>query len=355
MIDDNMVSHSTMNAMRLYKPKLLKYETVKVPEISKGEILVKNHVTLTCGTDLKMYKRGHPYAKLPLIIGHEFAGEVERVNKVTDFQEGNRVVAANSAPCNECFYCKKGKHNLCRKIDKALIGFTCDGAYAEYIRVPHHIVKYNTHVVPDHVSYSEAALLEPLACVIHGFERTHMQYGDHVVIIGAGPIGLMHLQLAKKMGCEITVVTGKSDNRLAVAKELGATTVINASKEDPLDKVGALTDNIGADIVIEAAGLPKTWEQAVMMTRKGGTVLLFGGCKKGMVVSFDTYHIHYGELTILGVFHHTPDSVKKALALLSSKVVSSEKIITHEETLPNLEIALHMMDEGKASKIAIKP
>ncbi len=350
-----MVRHSNMNAMRLYKPKLLKYESVKVPEISKGEILVKNRVTLTCGTDLKMYKRGHPYAKLPLIIGHEFAGEVEKVNKVTDFKEEMRVVAANSAPCNECFYCKKGKQNLCRKIDETLIGFTCDGAYAEYIRIPAHIVKYNTHIVPDHVSFSEAALLEPLACVIHGFELTNTQYGDHVVIIGAGPIGLMHLQLAKKMGCEITVVTGKSDNRLAVAKELGASTVINASKEEPLMKIREITDSIGADIVIEAAGQSKTWEQAVMMARKGGTVLLFGGCKRGTTVSFDTYHVHYGELTVLGVFHHTPDSVKKALALLSSKVVSSEKIITHQKNLQDLEIALNMMDEGRASKIAIKP
>lgn len=345
-----------MKAVRFYEPGVLRFEDVEIPEIDPGEILVENRVTLTCGTDLKMYKRGHPYAKPPLIIGHEFAGIVVKVGeKVKGFREGMRVVAANSAPCNECFYCKRGKQNLCENLEDAIIGFTSPGAYAEYVKIPERIVRLNTHIIPDHVTFREAALLEPLACVVHGIELANIQYGDKVVIIGAGPIGLMHLQLAKRKGCGVAIVTDLSDNRLQTAKELGANVIVNAGKEDQVEKVMELTDGRGSDVVIEAVGLPETWEKALAMTRKAGTTLLFGGCKPGTKVTFDTRHIHYGELTILGAFHHTPLSVERALALIASGAVNAKKLITHEMALKDVETALNMMAEGKAVKVAVRP
>ncbi len=345
-----------MKAMRLYEPGILKYEDVEKPEISSGEVLVENKVTLTCGTDLKMYKRGHPYAKLPLTIGHEFAGIIVEVGEnVSKFKEGMRVASANSAPCNECFYCKRGKQNLCENLEDAIIGFTSEGAYAEYLKIPERIARQNTHVIPDHVAFRDAALLEPLACVVHGAELVNIQYGDQVVIIGSGPIGLMHLQMAKKSGCGTAIVTDLSDDRLQVAKELGADTVINADKENQVERIKMITDGKGADIVVEAVGMPSTWETALMMARKGGNVLLFGGCKLGTTVAFETRHIHYGEITILGAFHHTPLSVEKALALIDSGSINSKKFITREMPLKDLEAALTMMAEGKAVKVAVRP
>jgi len=344
-----------MKAVRFYEPNVLKYEEVDVPEIGPGEILVENKITLTCGTDLKMYKRGHPYAKPPLIIGHEFAGVAVKVgDKVTRLNEGMRVVAANSAPCNECFYCKRGRQNLCENLGDAMIGFTSPGAYAEYVKVPERIVRQNTHVIPDNVGFMEAALLEPLACVVHGIEAANIQYGDRVVIMGAGPIGLMHLQLAKRKGCGLTIVTDLYDNRLQVAKELGADVTINAGKEDQVERVKELTEGRGADVVIEAIGLPETWEKAMVMTGKAGITLLFGGCKPGTTVAVDTQHVHYGELTILGAFHHTPLSVRRALTLIASGAINAEKLITCEMDLKNIQVALNMMAEGKAAKVAIR-
>jgi L-iditol 2-dehydrogenase len=345
-----------MKAVRFYEPGVLRFEEVEVPEIGPGEILVENKVTLTCGTDLKMYKRGHPYAKPPLIIGHEFAGVVVKVgDDVKRFTEGMRVVAANSAPCNACFYCKRGKQNLCENLEDAIIGFTSPGAYAEYVKVPEKIVKVNTHVIPNDVTFREAALLEPLACVVHGIELANIQYGDSVVIIGAGPIGLMHLQLARRKGCGAAIVTDLSDERLQAAKELGADFIINASREDQVERVRELTGGRGADVVIEAVGLPETWEKALTMTRKAGTTLLFGGCKPGTQATFDTHHIHYGELTIIGAFHHTPLSVERALALIASRAIDAKRLITHEVSLKDVELALNMMAEGKAVKVAVRP
>jgi len=345
-----------MRAVRFYEPNVLRYEEVDVPEIGPREILVENKIALTCGTDLKMFKRGHPYAKPPLIIGHEFAGVVVKVgDKVTGFNEGMRVVAANSAPCNECFYCKRGKQSLCENLEDAMIGFTVQGAYAEYVKVPERIVRQNTHVIPDNVAFREAALLEPLACVVHGIETANIQYGDRVAIMGAGPIGLMHLQLAKRKGCGLTIVTDLSDSRLKVAKELGADVTINAGKEDQVERVRELAERRGADVVIEAVGLPETWEKAVAMTRKAGITLLFGGCKPGTTMALDTQHVHYGELTILGAFHHAPIDVERALTLIAAGAINVGKLITHEMDLKNVEAALNMMAEGNAVKVAIKP
>jgi len=345
-----------MKAIRFYAPQDIRFEEVDVPKIGSEDILVKVEAALTCGTDVKIYRRGYSMIKPPLIFGHEFAGAVAEVGeKVTQFKEGQRVVAANSAPCNLCFFCKTGKPNLCEHLLEVLIGFTVDGAYAEYIRVPARIVKQNTYEVPDHVPFEEAALLEPLACAVNGNEVANIKIGDTVVVIGAGPIGLMHIQLAKIKGATNVTCTDLKGERLKVASEVGADTVIDASKEDQLKSVKDLTDGLGADVVIEAVGLPQTWELAVEMTRKAGTTVLFGGCPSGTKITLDTEKIHYGDLTIKGIFHHTPLAVKRAYKLITSGMFKGRPLITDKMPLSELEKALKMMIDGRCIKMAIMP
>jgi len=345
-----------MKAIQYHGPGEIKVEEIDVPEIASEELLVKVEVTLTCGTDLKMYRKGHRLARPPMTMGHEFAGIVADVgNRVTTFKEGMRVVAANSAPCNACFFCRRGKPNLCEHLEEDLIGFSASGAYAEYVRVPAKIVRQNVHRIPDHVSFKEAALLEPLACVVHGNDLADIRLGDSVVIVGAGPIGLLHLQLAKHRGAGKVIVIDVSDARLESAHKLGAENTINPERENQIQKVTELTGGLGADVVIEAVGLPETWENTIRMTRKGGTALLFGGCPSGTSVSVDTGELHYGELTIRGAFHHTPSCVEKALSLISSSIIMTSEIITHEMPLKDVEKALQLMAEGKAVKVAIIP
>ena len=345
-----------MKAVRYYRPGEIKVEEIDVPEIDSEELLVKVEVVLTCGTDLKMYRRGHRLARPPITMGHEFAGVVaDAGNRVANFRKGMKIVAANSAPCNACFFCKRGKPNLCMHVEEDMIGFSAHGAYAEYVRIPAKIVKLNAHQIPDHVPFKEAALLEPLACVVHGNDLADIRLGDSVVIMGAGPIGLLHLQLAKHRGAGKVIVVDVSDARLETAHKLDAENTINPNREDQIRKVLDLTGGLGADVVIEAVGLPETWENAIRMTRKAGTALLFGGCPSGTNVIVDTGKVHYDELTIKGAFHHTPSCVEKALGLISSSSVRMNEIITHEMPLEDVEKALQLMGEGKAVKVAIIP
>jgi len=345
-----------MKAVRFHGPQDIRFEEVDLPKIGQDEVLVKVEAVLTCGTDVKMYRRGWPMAKPPLIFGHEFAGVVAEVGKnVTQFRVGQRVVAANSAPCNLCYFCKIGKPNLCEHLLETLIGFTVDGAYAEYVRVPERIVKQNMYELPSHVSFEEAALLEPLACVVNGNDVANIKIGDAVVIIGAGPIGLIHIQLAKIKGATNVICVDLKEDRLKTAVAVGADNIVDASKENQMDRVKELTNGLGADVVIEAVGLPQTWESAVEMTRKAGTAVLFGGCPSGTRITLDTQRIHYGDLTIKGIFHHTPLCVKRAYELITSGMFKGKPLITDRMPLSELEQALNLMSEGRCVKMAITP
>jgi L-iditol 2-dehydrogenase len=332
----------------------LRVEEVEVPKIGKGELLIRNHVALTCGTDLKMFLRGHRLATPPLIIGHEFAGTVEKIGEgVEGFEEGMRVVAANSAPCMSCYYCRIGKPNLCDRLDEVLVGFSSPGAYAEYVRLPARIVKQNTYEIPKDVPFEAAAFVEPLACVVHGIELSNIKAPDLVFVIGAGPIGLLHVQLAKVRGAGTIVVADASPERLQRAAQLGADKTVTSS--DTVGQVRSLTDNRGADVTIEAVGKPETWELAVRATRKGGTTVLFGGCPAGSTASIDTGIVHYGELTLKGVFHHTPSDVRESLRLISTGQVKVASLVTHRMKLTEVEAALRLMQKGAAIKVAITP
>jgi L-iditol 2-dehydrogenase len=343
-----------MKAAMFYDIGDVRYEETDVPEIGPGDILVKVGTALTCGTDVKTFKRGHPVLiqNAPTPFGHEYAGTVEEVGKdVKRFHTGMRVVATNSAPCGTCFFCKRGKPNLCNQLKTSLV----NGAYAEYIRVPAPVVEWNTHQIPDSLAFRAAALTEPLACVVHGIEEAHIELGDTVAVIGAGPIGQMLIMLAKKSGASTVIASDLAEMRRTYARKAGADIVIDPSQQNPVEQVREETEGYGADVVIEAVGLPTTWKQAVDMTRDAGTTILFGGAASGTTFEVDTVRFHYGQLTIKGVFHLTPKHVEQALKLLISGDIDTDVLITHEMPLKDVEKALKLMAEGESMKVAIIP
>ena len=343
-----------MKAAVYYDIGDIRYEETNVPEIGLGELLVKVGTALTCGTDVKTYKRGHPVLlqSIPTLFGHEYAGTIEEVGpRVESFEPGMRIVATNSAPCGTCFFCKKNRPNLCAQLKTTFV----NGAYAEYIKVPAPVVEWNTHQIPDSLSFRDAALTEPLACVVHGIEESNIELGDSVTVIGAGPIGQMLIMLAKKNGASTVIASDLSELRRNLALKAGADVVVDPTKEDPVQRVREETGGYGADVVIEAVGLPSTWEQSVDMTRDAGTTVLFGGAASGTKFEIDTVRFHYGQLTIKGVFHLTPKHVEQALKLLIAGDINTEVLITHEKPLKDLESALKMMGSGESMKIAITP
>jgi L-iditol 2-dehydrogenase len=342
-----------MKAALLYGVKDLRIENVEVPKLETGEALVKVKAATTCGTDLKIFQRGYVerVIKLPTIFGHEWAGDVVEVSKGLDWPtKGMRVRAGNSAPCLHCTMCQKGKYNLCENM------IWLWGAYAEYIKVPARMVFVNMQEIPSGVSYEEAAMTEPLACVLHGIEEARVKLGDTVAIIGAGPIGLLHLLTARRLGAKKTVLIDIVDERLDFARKLGADETINSRTEDAVEKVRKLTDGYGADVAIEAIGLPATWEQAIRLVRKGGTVLEFGGSPPGTEIKLDTEMVHYGELTVLGAFHATPLHFRQALDLIASRTIDVQSLVTKKMNLDEIRQAFDLLLTSKTEiKIAIIP
>jgi len=347
------LSDGKMRAALLYGVKDLRIQDINKPGVEYGEILVKVKAATTCGTDLKIYQRGYVQGviTLPTVFGHEWAGDIVEVGEgVSGLKKGMRVRGGNSSPCLRCYMCQRGKFNLCEDM------MWLWGAYAEYIKVPSRIVTLNTQVIPDHVSYEEAAVTEPLACVLHGAEEAGVKLGDTVAVIGAGPIGLLHLLTAMKMGASKVIISDTVDERLRLAQELGADETIDAKQEDAVERTKKVTGGYGADVVIEAIGLPATWEQALRMVRKGGTVLEFGGCPPGTEIKVSTEQLHYGETTILGAFHTTPAHFKKALNLIASGTINVKPLITSRVKLDDVKRAFETLATSKTDiKIAVQP
>jgi L-iditol 2-dehydrogenase len=230
------------------------------------------------------------------------------------------------------------------------------GAYAEYIKVPARMVLVNMQEIPAHVSFEEAAITEPLACVLHGVEEAEVKLGDAVAIIGAGPIGLLHLLTVKQVGAEKVMMIDLVEERLDFAKKLGANETVNAGKVDVVERVRQLTHGYGVDVAIEAIGLPSTWEQALKLVRKGGTVLEFGGCPPGTEIKMSTEMLHYGEITVLGAFHTTPLHFRKALNLIASRTIDVRPLITRKMGLEEIKEAFQILATSKNEiKIAIIP
>lgn len=342
-----------MMAAVLYGKENLRVEAVEVPSIGRGELLVRVKAALTCGTDVKVFLRGY-HARMivpPAVFGHELAGDVVAVGEGAEgFRVGQRVVAANSAPCQSCYYCGRGNENLCEDL------LFNNGAYAEFIRIPARIVEKNTYEIPDHIGYKDAALAEPLACVLRGLEETGVRSGDTVAVIGLGPIGLMFVRLAKVRGARV-IALGRRPTQLERAERLGADEMIStASTADPAGAVRDLTGGRGADIAIEAVGTPATWELAVQLVRRGGTVNFFGGCPSDTRISLDTSLLHYSEIRCLASFHHTPAHVRRALEVINAGYITARDFVKGEEPLTNLlEVMRYLTSHNGHLKTAIIP
>jgi len=340
----------TMRAVMFLEPKRLEIREVPIPDMNDDEILVKIRAATTCGTDLKTYNRGYHLLKPPCIFGHEFSGDVAAVGRnVSRFKPGMRVVAHNSAPCQVCFYCKNDQQNLC---ENPVFNF---GSYAEYITVPAPIVRLNTYEIPDHISYPQMAIMEPFSTVVHGQRVIHIRPGEHVAIIGTGPIGLLHLQMALKSGASRVVAVDLSEKRLSFAKQIGATVTVNPENQDPVEAIKDLTSGRGVDVAIECTGKQIGWLTAARVVRKGGRVLWFGGMQKDVSIELDAYFIHYGELSLHGVFHATPLDVLRSYELITSGVIDTRVLLSGELPLEKVEEGLKMMEKGEAVKMVIRP
>ena len=348
------VAIEQMTAAVLYGKERLEIETVDVPSIGKGDVLVRVRAALTCGTDVKVFRRGYHarMIKPPALFGHELAGDIVALgDAVRGFELGDRVVAANSAPCGNCYFCRRGQDNLC---DDLLFN---NGAYAEYIRIPERIVQKNMLHVPAHVSYQDAALVEPLACVLRGLEETGLRAGDTIAVIGLGPIGMMFVKIAKAVYGARVIAIGRRQTQLDRAKKMGADEVVeNCDGADVLGPVRKMTDGHGADVVIEAVGVPEVWQLAIKLLRRGGVVNFFGGCPSGTEIRLDTNLLHYSELTLKASFHHTPALIRKALEIVSRGYVGAKDFVNRVEPLANLlEVMQHLMSHNGHLKTAIIP
>ena len=342
-----------MKAVRYYAPNDIRYEETKIPKLKEGEILVKVEAALTCGTDVKTFRRGHPVLikKTPSGFGHEFSGVVAKVDEaVSNVKVGDRVVCANSAPCGECFYCRRGEYELCENLN------LLNGAYAQYIVVPRRIVEKNTLIIPKQLTFAQAAFAEPLSNVVHGIAKTPIKKGDVVGVMGIGPIGLMFALLAKLKGAKV-IAMGRNPLKLKLAKEFArADVVIDITKfKDPTEIIlSHTTENRGLDVAIECVGLPQMWEKMFSLVRKGGYVHFFGGCASGSSVNLDTRRLHYDEVKIISSFHHTPKYFREALNLIANGEIEVDKLITKRMDMKYAKRAIEMHRDGEAIKILLE-
>jgi L-iditol 2-dehydrogenase len=333
-----------MKAIMYYAPKDIRVETVPVPLCGDDEIRVKVEACAVCGTDLKSYKHGNPRIKAPLVMGHEFTGIVETVGeKVEKFSLGDKVTMAAAVSCGHCYYCCKGWSNIC--VNLAVMGFGYPGGMAEYITIPA-IALNNGHVikVPKTVKAEHAALAEPIGCAVNAIENCGIQPGDTVVVIGAGPMGIINACVAREFGARKILLVNSSEPRLKLAKFFGFDLLINSEQQDVRQIVLDATEGIGADVVIVAAPAVTPQEKALELVRKRGTVCLFASLPVGQnLLSLDSRKIHYGELRVVGTSDATP------------RQVLAEKLATHILKLDEIFTAFDLMQNRKALRVVLRP
>jgi len=352
-----MEIQETMRGAVLLGPEQIEIREVPISQPGPGEILISIEAATTCGTDVKVYRRGgHPrMLKVPTLFGHEMTGRVAAIGGgVTVFSTGDAVVVANSAPCGVCGPCGAGRENLCEDLQYI------NGAYAEFLLVPERFVQRNTHLIPEGLSFEKAALTEPLGCVIHGINTCDLsRYGKpgeaEILIFGAGPIGLLFVAALAAKGHRV-LLADPNPNRLAVGKQLGAAEAFEITRGGgQAETVRARTlDGKGAAVAIDASGVPQVWLDAIACLRPGGTVNLFGGCAPGTTIPLDTYLLHYSELTIKGAYHHRPETIKAALGLLADPGFKAELLLSGEQPIEGVEEALKSMMSKESLKVVIK-
>lgn len=341
-----------MLAALLYGQEDLRLEEVADPTPADGEVVIQVEAATTCGTDLKVWRRGGHARMLtpPTLFGHEAAGKIVALGAgVSNWQIGDRIVANNSAPCHHCFFCQRQEYSLCPNLTWN------NGTFAQYLKIPAPIVQHNVLRLPEDLPYELAAMTEPLACVLHGIGRTQIKAKDRVVILGDGAIGLMFVAALADRGEAEIWLWGGNDHRLEIGKKLGAVKTFNYHHiPDIPGVVKELTQGWGADVVIEATGVPSVWESAIACARPGATVNLFGGCPRDTIVTVNTEQLHYSELTLKGVFHNTPEYVRAALALIASRRIALELLISEQRPLRDLAQVFADMKARRVIKVALK-
>ena len=341
-----------MRAQVFYGPGDLRFEDIPVPEPAPGGVVVRVEAALTCGTDVKTLRRGHPVMipHVPTVFGHELAGVVTAVGRgASGVKEGDRVVAANSAPCGRCRLCAANRPNLCEDL------LFVNGAYGEHIALPPRLVARNVVPISPRLAASTAAFAEPLACALLGVERGRVEAGMTVAIWGHGPLGCLLALAAGQRGAQVVIV-GRAGWRLDQVRALGLGTCVDAlSVPDIVGHLRGLTGGRGPDVTVDAAGRPEIWEQAIDGVGRGGTVILFGGCAPGTAVRLDTRRTHYEELTLVGAFHHTPAMIRRAVELLESKAIEPSGLLTHRMGLGQVKEALALMERGETMKVLVDP
>ncbi len=333
----------------LRAPRVLDLAEIPVPTPGPGEVLVRIQAALTCGTDLKTYRRGHP--RLPFgPFGHEAAGDVVGVGDgVRGFTPGQPVVFTPTAPCGTCGPCRRGRENLCTSLFHEM----AVGAYGDIVRLPARVATRHLFEKPSRLSYIEAAFLEPLACVVHAWRRLGSVNSDRVAVVGVGPIGLLHVLEASRRGLEVIAV-GRRPEALAMARQAGARHVVNAHETDPGEALRTITGE-GPEVIVECTGSTAIWQAAPGWTASGGRVLLFGGLPGGSEPEFDATRLHYGEVDLISAFHYDTRDVRDALDLLAGGSVHPGALITSARPLDDIRQVFVDLDRGTGVKYAILP
>jgi L-iditol 2-dehydrogenase len=329
---------------------------VPTPECPDDGLLIKVKACAICGTDIKIFHSGHTHIRPPRITGHELSGEIVEVGKnVEEFAVGQRVAVAPALPCGTCYYCKKAIFGMCERL--APIGYHHDGGFAEYMAVPPVAVRMNcVNLLPENVSYEEAAIAEPLACAINGQNLSGVGLGSVVLVIGAGPLGCMHVRLAKARGAIKTILADISQHRLEMAQIANADLYLNSADHDLQRIVLVETDGRGANVVITACSSPQAQEQALDLVAKRGNINFFGGLPKGnSTITIDSNLLHYREFSITGTHGSAPDDNRLALDLISRGIVPVKDLISKTIPLEQLVEGIRMAESGRYMKIVVTP
>ncbi len=336
--------------------KKIQIKEVERPKCGPGEILIKVHFCAICGTDVRTYLHGHKKVKPPQIIGHEIAGEIAEMGKETKgYRLGDRVTVVTSVGCGKCRWCQKGYYNLCPNTEA--IGYFYQGGFAEYLLMPREAVAQNAVLkIPENVNLAEASIVEPLSCCINGQSYLKIEKGESVAVFGAGPIGMMHLELAKIRGARKTFLIDISEEKLKFAQSnFSIDYLINPRKENPVEKILSLTENKGVDVVIVAASAKIAQEQALNIAGKKGRISFFAGLPKDdSVINFDSNILHYNEISVFGSFASYREEYEEALNLIASKKIEAKKFITHILPLEKIEEGIDLIRGGKALKVVLK-
>ncbi len=329
-------------------------DNMPTPTLNSGELLVQVEAVTVCGVDLRTFRHGDAKIAPPRILGHEFCGRVvESAANDASAQVGDRVVMYIVLACGACRYCRDGRANLC--LTRTTMSYQHDGAFAQYIKIPT-AGRRQLYKVPDHIPSTHAAICEPLACVLNAHSRIDIGFRDEVVIMGAGPIGVMHGIAARERGARKVILCDVSTERLNLCQRFGFDHYLPVHEQAHLEEVKRLTDGYGASVVIVAVGAAQAQADALEMAGKGARVEFFGGLPKSKpTATLNTNHLHYKELLVSGSYSEKPSDFEAAQAMVFSGRFPADKLVTHQLPLAQTTDAFALMEQGSALKVCITP